>query len=62
MRKEPCRILKQNVFVVCLVVFLVEAQRIPDQDRPTRTVYIGAVEVDWDYAPEGNQLGPGADE
>ncbi|GIY90425.1 hephaestin-like protein [Caerostris darwini] len=54
--------LSQYVFVVCLAVCLVEAQRIPDEDRPTRTIYIGAVESDWDYAPEGNLLGPGAEE
>ncbi|GFY46394.1 ceruloplasmin, partial [Trichonephila inaurata madagascariensis] len=52
----------QNVLVVCLVVCLVEAQRISDEDRPERTIYIGAVETDWDYAPEGNLLGPDADE
>lgn len=50
------------VFVVCLAACVVQAQRIPEENRPTRTIYIGAVEVDWDYAPEGNQLGPGADE
>lgn len=50
------------VLVVCIAACVVQAQRIPEENRPTRTIYIGAVEVDWDYAPEGNQLGPGADE
>lgn len=54
--------LVKNVFVVCFVACAIQAQRISEEDRPTRTIYIGAVEVDWDYAPEGNQLGPGADE
>ncbi|GBM15077.1 Hephaestin-like protein [Araneus ventricosus] len=54
--------LSQNVLVVCFALCLVQAQRIPDEDRPTRTIYIGAVESDWDYAPEGNLLGPGGEE
>ncbi|KFM81979.1 Hephaestin-like protein 1, partial [Stegodyphus mimosarum] len=54
--------LSKYVFMVCFFACLVETQRIPEEDRPTRTIYIGAVEVDWDYAPEGNLLGPGADE
>lgn len=48
--------------MVCLTACVIQAQRIPEEDRPTRTIYIGAVEIDWDYAPEGNQLGPGAEE
>ncbi|XP_042894913.2 hephaestin-like protein [Parasteatoda tepidariorum] len=55
-------ILCRYVFVVCVSLCYVKTQRIPDEDRPTRTIYIGAVETDWDYAPEGNLLGPGADE
>lgn len=52
----------QYALVVCLTACVIQAQRIPEENRPTRTIYIGAVEIDWDYAPEGNQLGPGAEE
>ena len=58
-----CKIeILQYALVVCLITSVVQTQRIPEENRPTRTIYIGAVELDWDYAPEGNQLGPGAEE